>query len=109
MSSLFYRKFRQKDVTKFHVQLALSMIMMLVVFMAGIGRTEHRDGCITVGVILHYLILVIWMWTGAEALLLFQKVVYVFKKTSTLYLVIVSIVCWGQFIIICSEYIIGSA
>lgn len=73
------------------------MLLMLVVFMAGINRTEHREGCIAVGVILHYLILVIWMWTGAEAILLFQKLVFVFKKTTTLYLVIVSIVCWGQF------------
>ena len=87
--------FAQKDVTKFHVQLAVSMLLMLIVFMAGIGRTENRAGCITVGVLLHYLILVVWMWMGAEAVLLFQKLVIVFKKT-TLYTVIVSIICWGK-------------
>ena len=32
-----------------------------------ISRTENRAGCITVGVLLHYLILVTWMWMGAEA------------------------------------------
>ena len=31
---------------------------LLIVFMVGIGRTENRAGCITVGVLLHYLILV---------------------------------------------------
>ena len=90
------RKFRQKDVAKFHVQLAVSMILMLIVFMAGIGRTENRAGCITVGVLLHYLILVTWMWMAAEAVLLFQKLVIVFKKTTTLYMTIISILCWGK-------------
>ena len=53
----------------------MSMLVMLIVFMAGIGRTENRAGCITVGVLLHYFILVTWMWMGAEAVLLFQKLV----------------------------------
>ena len=69
---------------------------MLIVFVAGIDRTENRAGCITVGVLLHYLILVAWMWMGAEAVLLFQKLVIVFKKSTTLYIVIVSVVCWGE-------------
>ena len=72
------------------------MLLMLIVFMVGIGRTENRAGCITVGVLLHYLILVIWMWMGAEAILLFQKLVIVFKKGTALYTVIVSIICWGM-------------
>ena len=95
-TSLLYRDFRQKDISKFHVQLAVSLMLMLIVFMAGIDRTENRAGCIIVGVLLHYLILVAWMWMGAEAVLLFQKLVIVFKKSTTLYIVIVSIVCWGE-------------
>ena len=94
-----HRKFRSKDVTKFHVQLALSMILFLVVFVAGINRTENRAGCITVGVLLHYLILVTWMWMGAEAVLLFQKLILVFKKTTTIFIIIVSIFCWGKQVI----------
>ena len=90
------RDLRSKDVTKFHVQLAVSMLLMLLVFVAGIGRTENRAGCITVGVLLHYLILVVWMWMGAEATLLFQKLVVVFKNLTTIYMVIVSIICWGK-------------
>ena len=92
----YFREFRQKDVTKFHVQLALSMILMLIVFVAGINRTENRAGCITVGVLLHYLILVTWMWMAAEAVLLFQKLVIVFKKPSNIFIVVFSIVCWSK-------------
>ena len=91
-----FRKIRQRDVAKFHVQLAVSMLLMLIVFVAGIGRTENRAGCITVGVLLHYLILVTWMWMGAEAILLFQKLVVVFKKLTALHIMIVSIICWGK-------------
>ena len=56
---------RQKDISKFHVQLAVSLMLMLIVFVAGIDRTKNRAGCITVGVLLHCLILVAWMWMGA--------------------------------------------
>ena len=79
-----------------HVQLAISLILMLVVFVAGIDRTENKTGCIIVGVLLHYLILVAWMWMAAEALLLFQKLVIVFVKLSLKYLIIVSVICWGE-------------
>ena len=55
----------------------MSLMFMLIVFVAGIDRTENRAVCITVGVLLHYLILVSWMWMGAEAVLLFRKLVIV--------------------------------
>ena len=93
---LLPRKLRQRDVTKFHVHLAVSLTCMLVVFMAGIDRTENIAGCVTVGVLLHYFLLVSWMWMGAEALLLFQKLVLVFMKITTKHLIIISIVCWGE-------------
>ena len=91
-----FSKLRKKDVTKFHIQFALSLIFTLVVFMAGTGRTENKAGCITVGVLLHYLILVAWMWMAAEALLIFQKLVIVFSNISLKYIMAVSILCWGK-------------
>ena len=36
-----------------------------------------------------YLILVVLMWMGAEGLLLFQKLLLVFKKTTTLYIIVI--------------------
>ena len=44
-----------------------------------------------------YTILVGLMWMGAEGLLLFQKLLLVFKKTTTLYIIVVSLICWGEF------------
>ena len=71
------------------------MLLMLIVFVAGISRTENRAGCITVGVLLHYLILVTWMWMGAEAVLLFQKLIIVFKHVTKFELLFISVICWG--------------
>ena len=71
------------------------MLFMLIVFVAGIDRTENRAGCITVGVLLHYLILVTWMWMGAEAVLLFQKLIIVFKQITTFQHLFISVLSWG--------------
>ena len=51
------------------------------------------------GVLLHYLILVAMMWTAAEALLVFQKLVIVFTNISLKYLVMISLICWSEFIL----------
>ena len=62
--------------------------------MVGIDRTEVFEGCVTVSVLIHYFTLVAVMWMGAEALLMFQKLVIVFVHITTRYIVIVSLVCW---------------
>ena len=99
--SFLYRNIRKKDVTKFHVQLALSMLLMLLSYL--IAYTFNTDLYILLGqrycifVSFHeYTILVVLMWMGAEGLLLFQKLFLIFKKTTTLYIIVVSLICWGE-------------
>ena len=48
----------------------------------------------TVSVLVHYFALVAVMWMGAEALLMFRKVVFVFAHITTKYIITVSLVCW---------------
>ena len=79
---------------------------MLLVFVSGISEVSPKEGCITVGVLIHYFALVAWMWMGAEALLMFQKLVIVFVNISWYYHLTVSIVCWGNEIIINNNDII---
>ena len=92
-----FRKLRQKDVSKFRIQLCCALIGMLLVFVIGIDRTESFGGCVTVSVLIHYFTLVAVMWMGAEALLMFQKIVIVFVRITTRYIIAVSIICWGMF------------
>ena len=73
---------------------------MLLVFVSGISEVSPKEGCITVGVLIHYFGLVAWMWMGAEALLMFRKLVIVFVNVSWYYHLAASIVCWGKMIII---------
>ena len=103
---MLYRKIRTKDASKFHIQLCVSLSLMLLVFVSGISEVSPKEGCITVGVLIHYFALVAWMWMGAEALLMFQKLVIVFVNISLYYHLAVSIVCWGNEIIVNNNNII---
>ena len=97
-----YRNIRKKDVTKFHIQLALSMLLMLLTNLINyVVNTElnillRQRYCIFVA-FFWYTILVVLMWMGAEGVLLFQKLLLVFKKTTTLYIIVVSLICWGEY------------
>ena len=90
------RQLRSKDISKFHIQLCLSLGAMLIVFFAGVGRTENRGVCITCSVLIHYCTLVAWMWMGAEAVVMFKKLVIVFGEVSLRFILFISLVCWGN-------------
>ncbi|XP_019855105.1 PREDICTED: adhesion G-protein coupled receptor G2-like [Amphimedon queenslandica] len=94
LTLLIFKSLRQRDASKFHIQLCLSLIFMLIVFVVGIDRVSVRAGCITVGVLIHYFALVSWMWMGAEAVLMFKKIVVVFSNITIKYLLVLSVICW---------------
>eukprot|EP00731_Ephydatia_muelleri_P009410 Em0004g1748a len=85
---------RKKDISKYHIQLCCALFGMLLIFVTGIDRTEHFEGCVAVSVLIHYFTLVAVMWMGAEALLMFQKLVIVFVQITTRFIVILSLICW---------------
>ena len=95
------REVRQKDISKYHIQLCLAILLMLVVAFVLIASsvgdmTTLYEGCMIVSVLVHYFTLVAVMWMGAEALLMFQKLVYVFYKITTKFIITVSIICWSK-------------
>ena len=53
-------------------------------------------GCIFISVTVHYFTLVAVMWMGAEALVMFQKVIIVFVQLTKMQLIIVSMICWSK-------------
>ena len=69
---------------------------MLIVFVSGISEVGQKPGCVIVGLLIHYFTLVAWIWMGAEAVLMFQKIVIVFVTTSWRYHALVSGICWGN-------------
>lgn len=85
----------------YHVQLSLALLMMLIVALVLVVLSAERvtpvyGGCVVVSVLVHYFTLVAVMWMGAEALLMFQKLVLVFANITKKFIVIVSIICWSK-------------
>ena len=75
--------------------------MMLIVALVVVVFSAEKfvptyGGCVAVSVLVHYFTLVAVMWMGAEALLMFQKLVIVFTQITTRYIIIVSITCWSE-------------
>ena len=52
-----------------------------------------------VSILIHYFTLVAVMWMGAEAVLMFQKLVIVFGEITTKFFVTVSLICWCKCIV----------
>ena len=99
------REFRQRDVSKYHIQLSLAVLFMLLVsfvlvIMSAGNVAALYEGCMTVSVLVHYFTLVSVMWMGAEAVLMFQKLVIVFSQITTKFIISISIVCWSMSIAI---------
>ena len=95
-TSPLYRKFRKRVVTIFHVQLCIALFCLLIIFLCGIDKTAVYGGCVAVSALIHYFTLVSVMLMGAEAVLMFQKLVIVFGSTSTKFFITVSLICWRK-------------
>ncbi len=93
---LVYRKLRERDASKFHAQLSIAMILMLLVFVVGIRRTENLIACTAISTLIQYFTLASAFWMGAEAILMFKKLIIVFGRTTSLFIGLVSITSWGN-------------
>ncbi len=73
------------------------IVSFVLVALSAENVTSLYGGCLTVSVLVHYFTLVAVMWMGAEALLMFQKLVIVFVRITPKFIVGVSIVCWSKY------------
>ena len=101
----FSRKVRQRETSKYHVQLCIALLLMLVMALVLVATSEQAvdllyGGCVSISIFVHYFALVAVMWMGAEALLMLQKVVIIFVHITTKYIVTLSLVCWCKLTII---------
>ena len=90
-----FRKIRQRDASKFHTQLSIAMFFMLLFVLVGLDRTETEAGCTVMSLFIQYFTLAAVFWMGAEAVLMYKKLIIVFgKKITVKYFVTVSLICW---------------
>ena len=101
------RKLRKRDIGKFHIQRGISLLLMLImsVILISLSVTEFSTDsiyglCLLVSILVHYFTLVAVLWMGAEAVLIFTKVIIFFVTISSKFIWTVSIICWGKLLIL---------
>ena len=68
---------------------------MLLFVLVGLDRTETEAGCTVMSLFIQYFTLAAVFWMGAEAVLMYKKLIIVFgKKITVKYFVTVSLICW---------------
>ncbi|XP_060946784.1 adhesion G protein-coupled receptor E2 [Limanda limanda] len=73
--------------TTIHLHLCISLFISILIFLAGISRTENRVGCAVVAGLLHFFFLAAFCWMCLEGIQLFRMVVLVFNTHfKTLYM-----------------------
>ncbi|XP_066929956.1 adhesion G-protein coupled receptor G6-like isoform X2 [Clytia hemisphaerica] len=76
----FLKELRTKTANKILINLSLSMLCLLVSFLAGIQFKSSEDACPVIGVLLHMFVLTTFCWMCIEALSLYRKAVRTFKN-----------------------------
>nr|XP_046270671.1 adhesion G protein-coupled receptor E2 isoform X3 [Scatophagus argus]XP_046270672.1 adhesion G protein-coupled receptor E2 isoform X3 [Scatophagus argus] len=77
----------QSPRTSIHLHLCISLFIAIVIFLAGISRTENQIGCAVVAGLLHYFLLAVLCWMCLEGIQLLRMVVLVFNiNFKTLYM-----------------------
>ncbi|XP_041634229.1 adhesion G protein-coupled receptor E2 [Cheilinus undulatus] len=73
--------------TTIHLHLCISLFIAILIFLAGISRTEDPVGCAVVAGLLHFFFLAAFCWMCLEGIQLFRMVVLVFNTNfKTLYM-----------------------
>ncbi|XP_062586446.1 adhesion G protein-coupled receptor L4-like [Saccostrea cucullata] len=69
----------KKERIKIHEQLAISIIMVQIIYLVGIDRTENKYACMSMAILLHYFLLSMFCWMLIEGFHLYVMLVQVFK------------------------------
>lgn len=95
--SLFFthRNLRKTNQQPILMSLCISLMLLLIVFIAGAGQTENLIGCRIVALLLHYLTLSSIMWMGVEGYNMYMSFVQVMATYQSKFMLKASLVAWG--------------
>ena len=99
MLLFFFRKLRKRLPQKILISLSVSLLAVLIIFLAGAERTKPRLGCQIVAAMLQYFMLSTFCWMAVEGLNLYRMFVKVFTGgiSSSKFILQASAVSWGTF------------
>lgn len=78
----FYRDLLHALPSKLLLNLSISLVLLLVTFLAGVEQTEPRIGCQIIASLIQYFILTTFSWMGIEAFNMYRSFVKVFDAAS---------------------------
>ncbi|XP_032783700.2 uncharacterized protein LOC116921485 isoform X4 [Daphnia magna] len=79
---------------KFLVQLSAALVLLLIIFVAGVDRVDNSKGCRVTAIFLHYFLLATFCWMTIEAYHQYQRFVKVFGTYMPRFLLKASVVAW---------------
>lgn len=89
-------RIRQRQQTLFN--LALSLFCAIIIFLIGVEQTQNKSACIAISAMIHYFLLVAFMWMLVEAYVLYTKIVIVFDDYVEYFIWKACLVSWGELI-----------
>lgn len=95
ISYMFFRKLRQGRAQQTLFNLSLSLLLSMLVFLVGVKQTHNYYGCLVVAILLHYLILVSFMWMLMEAVLQYLTFVKILGTYITRFTLKTVLPAWG--------------
>ena len=92
----FCRHLRKGRAQQTLINLAVSLLCFLIVFIVGIEQTHDFYGCIVVAALLHYFILVAFMWMLIEGILQYLRFVKVLGTYVPYFILKSAVAAWGE-------------
>lgn len=88
------------------LNLCLSLLFSLVVFLGGIEQVDDEGTCVAMGALLHYFVLVAVLWMGIEAFHMFVNIVLdrLPGELGKKFVLKCAIVAWGENIFVLEIY-----
>ncbi|XP_076810701.1 uncharacterized protein LOC143453307 [Clavelina lepadiformis] len=88
------------QVTLLHLCTSLLSVYMLLLIYDKDFVTQNDNLCITVGVCLHFALLLVWCWQVVEAVAMYRLLVQVFKAKMSYFLPKATAACYGTALLI---------
>lgn len=105
-----HRKLRKDQIAaKILLHLCFSLLCVLIVFVAGVERGSiSEDVCRIVAALVHYFLLVAFLWMLIEAYFMYQAFVKVFRDYGDYVMWKCSVLGWGKSNLVVAEVILSS-
>ena len=102
---MIYRPLRSSDHGQVMINMSCALLCLYVVFVMSANATPVPALCGTSAALVHYFMLVYFMWTAAEAVFLYIKLVRIWDKRIRRFTLKAGLVAWRKYMHITLCYV----